>query len=213
MLPIVAIFVLIALMVDALEKTGLREQLVSWIGSQGKLAVMLYIVLASILYSLWAPGNVLGAMGYILFGYVKGALYFSIAGIISCIFTFYVVRFFLQAPFQKYIGKKPKLVNIQKAFKNQGWWFYFLIRISPFHAVVVNALFAVSTIRVRDFLTSLSAMIPQWMLFVYFGYCAAAAVDTSIFSLPSILRYFSLAIFISVILYIAQLTQRIIREA
>ncbi len=212
-LPIIAIFILIAVMIDILDKTGLRDQLTSWIAAQGEYAVLLYIVFVAVLYSLWASGNVLGAMGYILFGYVKGVIYFSIAGLLSCIATFFIIRYFFQKPFQSFLAQKPKLLNIQKSFQQQGWFFYVLIRISPFHAVFVNGLFALSTVRFRDFFTSLVAMIPQWMLFVYFGYCAATAVETSPFSTPSILRYISLTLFIGVILYIAQLTQKIIRES
>ncbi len=210
---LIVFFILIALMVKYLDETGLRDRLTSWIAARENFVAILYIAVAAALYSVWTPGNVLGAMGYILFGYVKGTILFSIAGIVSCIFTFFIVRRFFQKRFQRYIEQRPKLINIQDAFKEQGLPFYFLIWISPFHALVINALFAVSTVRRCDYFLSLLALIPQWMLFVYFGYCAASAVDSSPFSTPSILRYISLAVFVGVIIYIAQLTQKIIKDA
>ena len=211
--PIILIFIVLAFFLNFLNKSGIRDQLTLWIAGQGDRAVFIFILLAAILYSLMTPGNLLGAMAFILFGFIRGALYLCLAGILSSLLTFYLVRRFLHTPVQNYIAKKPKLYRVQAAVRGKGFSFFFLMRFSPFQAAFVNTLFALSSVRFRDFILSLLAMLPQWILYIYFGYCAASMVDSSPYSLQSIIRYASLAVFISILVYAAQVTRRIIQES
>ncbi len=214
-LGIALIFVFILLFVRFLDRNGLREALTDWIASQENFAMFVFVIVGALLYSTAMPGNILGAIAYILFGFVDGFFLLSVAGILSAILTFIVVRAILFSPFQNWIHKRPKLYHLQMALQNKGAPFLCLVRFSPFNAAFINILFALSAIRFRDFMISLCSMIPQWLLYLYFGYSAAEAVDSqaSAFSLPNLFRFATILIFIAIIVYVSRIVKHILNDS
>ena len=72
-----AFFIVLALVVDLLNKSGLRDQLALWIDSQGTFAIIYFIIIGTVLYSFAVPGNFIGAMAavcifWILRGHCRG---------------------------------------------------------------------------------------------------------------------------------------------
>ena len=204
------LFLLIALLVKIIDQNGLRDVLTVWIANQGRWAFLAFIFSAAILNSLAFPGNMLGAIAFILFGFWSGVLLMYAAGFLSSFLTFFLVRVAFFSSFQKWLQKQHKLLPLATTLQNKGVLFYCLVRISPFHATLINILFALTTIDLHKFTISLCAMLPQWMLYVYFGYAAAEAATSSagVFSTPNLFRIASIAVFIIVIVYVSHLVQK-----
>jgi len=202
------LFLLIALFVKFLDQQGLRDGLTLWIAKQGRWAFLVFILSAAVLNSALLPGNILGAVAFILFGFRNGVLLMCSAGILSSFLTFFLVRLAFFSTFQKWLKKQHKLLPIATTLQNKGVLFYCLVRISPFHATIINALFALTTMNLRTFAISLCAMLPQWTLYVYFGFAAAEAAASAATSVTTLFRFSSIAIFIMVIVYVSRLVQK-----
>lgn len=209
------LFLFIALLVHVLDRQGFSRLLTTWIAARRQWAFLFFLLSAVVLYSAAFPGNILGAVAYVLFGFRDGVLLMCTAGILSSFLVFLLVRFALNSPFQKWLSRQPTLQPMATALQNRGVLFYCLFRISPFHAAFINALFALTSVDLRKFSLSLCTMLPQWGLYVYFGYAAAqaAASSTGLLSMPNLLRFASIAIFIVVIVYVSRLVQKVLQES
>lgn len=215
-LPVVLTFILLALFLDYLQKSGVQDALIHWIQNNQTSSVLLFVVSGVVLYSVAFSGNMLAAVALVLFGFAKGALLLIVAGLLSSLLVFLSVRFVFHAPAQHWIRKRPKLQRVQHALTSQGLRFYCLIRFSPFHAVFITLIMALSTMRFRDFLISLSMMLPQWLLFMYFAFLAAQSVQlahTSAFTMADVLRFGLLVMFIVILVYVTQMAKQVIQQS
>ena len=214
-LAVGVIFISVILFIELLEKYGLDEILMTWIAAQEGWAGLAFVLICALFYSIAFSANILGAIAYILFGPFEGFLLYTTAGVFSSIGTFFFTRFIFFRPFQRWMRKKPHLQNVQGALKNKGTPFLCLIRFLPVHAAIINILMALSPIRFYQFFISLCSMIPQWLLFVYFGYCATEAANATgdALSAPNIIRYISIAIFIFILVYVSRQVQQTIKES
>lgn len=209
------LFLLIALLIKFLDRQGFNELLTTWIAARRRWAFLFFLLSAVVLYSAAFPGNMLGAVAFVLFGFRDGAMLMCAAGILSSFLVFFLVRFAFSSPFQKWLKRQPKLLPMATMLHNRGVLFYCLIRISPFHANFVNALLALTSVNLRTFSLSLCAVLPQWLLYVYFGYAAARAATSpaGAFSAPNLLRLASITVFIVVIVYVSSLVKSVLKES
>ena len=214
-LAIGLIFVSVILFVKILENYNLDKSLASWIARREGWAGPAFVLICAALYSIAFSANMLGAIAYLLFGPLEGFLLLSTAGILSSIGLFIIARLLFYNPFQKWLQKKPRWLQVQAALQDKGTLFLCVIRFLPIHAAFINMLLALSPIRFWQFLISLCGMLPQWLLFVYFGYCAAEAAKSpaGLFSTPNIIRYISISLFIIILVYVSRLVQRTLRDS
>lgn len=210
-----SIFISLVLFIKIIDHLGFRDVMIAWIAAQGSWAPLAFIMMGMLAYSFAFSANILGTIAYILFGFVQGFILYLILGLLSSFTVFVITRLIFFRHFQTWLKSKPMLLSAQRVIQQKGTVFLCLARFAPVHATLLNAVMALSSIRFKQFVISLVSMIPQWLLFVYFGYCAEQAADApeGLFSNANIFRYLSIAIFITVLVYGSQQVKQVIDHA
>ena len=215
--PVILTFILLAFFIDYLKKSGVQQILINWISSKPAISIFLFLITSVLLYSIAFSGNMLAAIALVLFGFAKGSVLLIVSGILSSVLVFLAVRFLFHKSAQRWLQRRPLLRRIQESIAAEGIKFYCLIRFSPLHAAFITSLMAMSTMRFRDFIISLSMMLPQWLLFMYFAFLAAQSVQLAqsscTLTTADVLRFVTLGLFIGVLVYVMQIAKRVVRQA
>jgi uncharacterized membrane protein YdjX (TVP38/TMEM64 family) len=216
-LAILSMFVVFIVVYQVLEHTGIQEYLNEVLSAHPHSTTIIFLFGAALLFSLATPSAFLGAVAYLFFGFIKGSLLTIIAFLCSSATVFFLVRSMLRQKVQRWMRKKPRLLNIQSIVQKQGLMFLCIIRYVPIHTTFMNSLMALSPVRFRHFIVSCCCLIPEWVLYVYLGYLASfsssvvgGAISPSTIEL--MVRLGSLLIFLLIIFYLNSVARKALNQ-
>src|SRR5882762_6305499 len=142
-----------------------------WIRGLGPLAPIAFIAIYIAACVLFLPGSILTIGAGVIFGVVRGTIYFSIAATLGATAAFLVGRYFARDWIAKKLDGNVKFKAIDEAVGREGWKIVLLTRLSPvFPFNLLNYAYGLTRVRLRDyFFASWAGMIPGTILFVYIG--------------------------------------------
>lgn len=147
------------------------HEIQDWLTSLGPWATPGFIGLYVLASVLGIPSVILMLAAGMLFGFVSGFIYASIADVLGAIACFGLGRTVIRRPVERWIRKNPKLAKLDQALAHKGWKILLLTRLSPVvPSNLLNYGFSLTRIRFwQFFLTSWLGMIPVIALYVYIG--------------------------------------------
>lgn len=212
-MQIISIFLLLffsVVLVNALNFDSIQKN-EEWIISRyGVWSLFLLLFITAILYSAAIPSTVLGAASGAALGFFQGILVYISASLISSVLVYYISRTIRLEKLLSRIRKNEYFRRMENVIDKEGLRFLFFIRFIPVHASFVNAFFGISGIKPRKFLISCIFLLPELILHVYTGYCAAsvAMIEGGAWGLADIARVASLIIAIGAIVYLGWLAEK-----
>jgi len=210
-LSLILTFVMLFLFIRVSHHTGFREVLVN--ATQAYSSQMwLVILIFSCAFCFFAPGSLLSAVAYLIFGFWKTSFIISVASIMSSIFIFLIARSLFKQRVRNWIMHKPRLATIENALHDEGMYLYCLMRYIPIHFNMLVMMLAVSRIRFWQFFITCIALCPIWLLFTYFSHASNFPVTESsgfvAFLLQHGLQILFIGVTIFVIVFISVIAQR-----
>lgn len=203
--------------IQELLKTALH-----WVESLGVLAPIVFIVIYNLATVLFIPGSLLTIKGGCLFGVFWGSIYVTIAAMLGAIFAFLIGRYLSRDWVCQQIEHHPKFKAINQAVKQEGWKIVLLTRLSPiFPFNLINYLFGVTQVSIKDYVLGSIGMIPATMLYVYIGSLASDLATANMINQPTtqeakiakwVIRIIGLIATIAVTVYLSYLAKKALHE-
>jgi uncharacterized membrane protein YdjX (TVP38/TMEM64 family) len=129
------------------------------------------------------PASILTMKGGCLYGLWWGSLIVLIAASLGAMGAFLLGRYVGQNWVHSQLQKYPQFQKIERAIAKKGWQIVFLTRLSPiFPFNLLNYLFGISQISLKDYMIGSLGIIPGTFMYVYFGSLATdlASIDMSL---------------------------------
>jgi uncharacterized membrane protein YdjX (TVP38/TMEM64 family) len=116
------------------------------------------------------PGSILTMKGGCLYGLWWGSAIVLIAASLGAVGAFLLGRYFCRDWVYSLLQRYPNFQKIDQAIASKGWQIVFLTRLSPiFPFNLLNYLFGISQISLKDYILGSLGMIPGTIMYVYFG--------------------------------------------
>lgn len=154
-------------------------ELENWIASHGAWGWVVFVAAVVICTSLYIPDTLFAVSAGILFGIFKGTAIMTVAALLTALLNFSVSRRFLHTHVSRWLASNPRLASIERAVRNEGFRFLFLLRLTPLHPVTVSYLLGATKTRAGTFLLASLGLIPGLFVSVYFGYAAKQVAKAS----------------------------------
>ncbi|MFP4414495.1 TVP38/TMEM64 family protein [Coleofasciculus sp.] len=225
-LKLVLIGGLVVLLIIATKHFDLRELLQAsllWVDSLGVLAPIVYMIIYNVATLLFIPGSLLTLKGGCLFGLFWGSIYVTIAAMFGAIFAFLIGRYLSRDWVCKQIESNDKFKAINQAVKREGWKIVLLTRLSPiFPFNLLNYLFGVTQVSIKDYVLGSIGMIPATVVYVYIGSLASNLATVNMSNQPTtqetqiakwVIRIIGLIATIAVTVYITHLAKKALDES
>jgi uncharacterized membrane protein YdjX (TVP38/TMEM64 family) len=172
-LKLILIAVLAATAIALGKQFNLQELLqtsLMWVKNLGFLGAIAYIAIYNLATLLFVPGSFLTIKGGCLFGIFWGTVYVLIAATLGAIWAFLLGRYLSRDWVCRKIGANPKFQAIDRAVAKEGWKIVLLTRLSPiFPFNLLNYLFGVTQVSLKDYILGSIGMIPATVVYVYIG--------------------------------------------
>ncbi|MEQ9232789.1 TVP38/TMEM64 family protein [Coleofasciculus sp. E2-BRE-01] len=220
-LKLILIGGLVVFLIIANKHFDIRELLqtaLHWVESLGVLAPIVYIIIYNLATVLFIPGSLLTLKGGCLFGLFWGSIYVTIAAMFGAIFAFLIGRYLSREWVYKQIEHHPKFKAINQAVKTEGWKIVLLTRLSPiFPFNLLNYLFGVTQVSIKDYVLGSIGMIPATLVYVYIGSLASNLATVNMSNQPTtqetqiakwVIRIIGLMATIAVTVYLAHLAKK-----
>ncbi len=150
-----------------------------WIGRQGMMAPVYYILFLTVLSILCFPLDVLFILCGILFGFWPGLLYMSLGILLSQSLIFLLSHTWLKALVLSKLDHYPRARTLHSLVGKANLRLLSLVRMSPVPLSPVTYLLGTTQIKYRHFLLSTLGAIPTSAASLYVGVVAVhATVDT-----------------------------------
>ncbi|MEQ9483807.1 TVP38/TMEM64 family protein [Coleofasciculus sp. F4-SAH-05] len=224
-LKLVLIGGLVVLMIIANKHFDIRELLqttLHWVESLGVLAPIVYIIIYNLATVLFIPGSLLTLKGGCLFGLVWGSIYVTIAAMFGAICAFLIGRYLSRDWVCKQIEHHAKFKAINQAVKREGWKIVLLTRLSPiFPFNLLNYLFGVTQVSIKDYVLGSIGMIPATVVYVYIGSLARNLATVNMSNQPTtpetqiakwVIRIIGLIATIAVTVYLTHIAKKALDE-
>lgn len=132
--------------------------------------VLCFISLYAIWVTLLLPGGWATLLSGFIYGPLYGTIFVLIGAVIGAEVSFLLARGLLRVFALKLISNSPKLIAIETAVNKEGLRLVFLSRLSPaFPFSLLNFLYGLSDISLRDFTIGLLGIVPGTILFCNLG--------------------------------------------
>ena len=127
-----------------------------------------------ICYGIWVafllPASWLTMLGGFLYGPFLGSMLVFIGAFLGAEATFFMTRVFFQERAQKRVSNYPKLNKLKNLITKEGIKLIVLSRLSPlFPFSILNLLYGLSEVTIKDFSFGLLAIIPGTFLYCKLG--------------------------------------------
>ncbi len=192
----------------------LLQSLLEWIQDFGSASAVIFIGTYSLLTVLLIPGSVLTLGAGVVFGAIWGSLYAFIGATLGATAAFLIGRYLARDWISKKIEGNSKFEAIDATVAKEGLKIVFLTRLSPaFPFVLLNYVFSVTDVSLRDYVLGCAGMIPGTILYVYIGSLAGslATIDVSAPSTQSVqwaLRSVGLIATVAVTVYLTRIARK-----
>jgi len=224
-LKLVLIGGVVVLLIIANKHFDIRELLqtaLHWVESLGVLAPIVYIIIYNLATLLFIPGSLLTLKGGCLFGLLWGSIYVTIAAMLGAICAFLIGRYLSRDWVCKQIESNDKFKAINQAVKKEGWKIVLLTRLSPiFPFNLLNYLFGVTQVSIKDYILGSIGMIPATVVYVYIGSLASNLATVNMSNQPTtqesqiakwVIRIIGLIATIAVTVYLTHLAKKALDE-
>lgn len=176
----VGLVIVLAIASRHLNLHTMLQAALSWVASLGVKGVIAFVLVYNIATVLLLPGSLLTLGGGALYGVVWGSVYVMIAATLGAIVAFVIGRYFARDWVSRQLQNHPKFQAIDRAVAQGGWRIVLLTRLSPlFPFNLLNYLFGVTCISLKDYVLGSIGMFPSSVMYVYIGALAGdlAALD------------------------------------
>ncbi len=224
-LKLIGISGLVILLIVASRYLDIRELLqtaLHWVESLGILAPIVFILIYNVATVLFIPGSLLTLKGGCLFGVLWGSIYVTIAAMFGAICAFLVGRYLSRDWVCQQIEHHPKFKAINQAVKQEGWKIVLLTRLSPiFPFNLLNYLFGVTQVSIKDYIFGSLGMIPATVVYVYIGSLASDLATANLSNQPTtqeteiaklVIRIIGLIATIAVTVYLSYIAKKAFNE-
>ncbi len=224
-LKLIGISGLVILLIVASRYLDIQELLqtaLHWVESLGILAPIVFILIYNVATVLFIPGSLLTLKGGCLFGVLWGSIYVTIAAMFGAICAFLVGRYLSRDWVCQQIEHHPKFKAINQAVKQEGWKIVLLTRLSPiFPFNLLNYLFGVTQVSIKDYIFGSLGMIPATVVYVYIGSLASDLATANLSNQPTtqeteiaklVIRIIGLIATIAVTVYLSYIAKKAFNE-
>ncbi len=215
---LIGIAVIVTLIFTGREIAHFIPHAEKWIQAQGIWAPVYYILIVCLLTALCVPLDLMLIAAGVIFPLGEGFLIVTIALLISQSNIFWLSRLLLHNYVQRWIARKPKLKQIEKALTREGIKLCILIRMAPVPASPCSYLMGASKLSYPKFLIGTLGLLPLGFVSQYFGYAAAHATTTATnpkhhFSLHDAVVYGGFVVALVVVIMIGHTAKKALQEA
>lgn len=148
----------------------LLPNLLLWVKSLGTTGILAFIVIYNLATLLFIPASLLTLGAGALYGILWGTVYVLVASTLGAVFAFLIGRYVARGWICQWIQAHPQFKAIDAAIAQQGLKIVFLTRLSPlFPFNLLNYLFGITCVSLKDYVIGSLGMIPGTFLYVYFG--------------------------------------------
>ncbi|QKD83596.1 TVP38/TMEM64 family protein [Thermoleptolyngbya sichuanensis A183] len=141
-----------------------------WVKNLGTTGILAFILIYNLATLLFIPASLLTLGGGALYGIVWGTVYVLLASTLGAVFAFMIGRYVARGWICQWIQAHPQFQAIDAAIAQQGLKIVFLTRLSPlFPFNLLNYLFGITCVSLKDYVIGSLGMIPGTFLYVYFG--------------------------------------------
>lgn len=224
-LKLIGISGLVVFLIVASRFLDIRELVqtsLHWVESLGVLAPIMFILIYNLATVLFIPGSLLTLKGGCLFGVVWGSIYVTIAAMFGAICAFLIGRYLSRDWVCQQIEHHPKFKAINQYVKQEGWKIVLLTRLSPiFPFNLLNYLFGVTQVSIKDYVLGSIGMIPATVVYVYIGSLASDLATANMMNQPItqeteiaklVIRSIGLVATIAVTVYLSYLAKKALHE-
>jgi len=151
------------------------DALGEWVTNLGWLGPVVYALIYAVLVVCLIPASLMTIGAGVAFGFGLGTATVVAGANLGANLAFLVARYLLRSRVEKWLSGRKRLQAVDRAVEKQGWRVIVLTRLSPaFPFNVQNYFYGLTKAKHRHYLaSSLVAMLPGTMLYVYFGAAGA----------------------------------------
>ena len=142
----------------------------TWIGTLGVWGVLVFAVLLVMGTSLLLPESLFGVAAGVLFGLAWGMAIAVLANACAAAVQYALARWWLRAPVQRALDRRPAFVAIQHAVMKDQLRLQFLLRLTPVNPATVSYLLGSGGVRFSSFMVACLGLLPHICLEVYLGH-------------------------------------------
>ena len=219
-LPYVAAVALVGVAVLVLGREVYErfETLEAWIADLGVWGPIVFVPLFVVLTSLFVPDSVLAIIAGALFGLLWGAVAVVVGGLLAASVQYALSHGILRNQVRKLVTSKPQLMALERAVRRRELHLQVLMRLTPLSPTLVSYLLGAAGVRFRGFFLALFALVPAYVVQVYFGYAGKHVARMAGRTGPAELRHDALllaglALCIIVLVLITWMARKAIKEA
>lgn len=144
----------------------------SWIAGHGWVGEVVFVVVLVLFTSVFVPDSLFAVMAGMLFGLVRGTGLVVAGVFLTAGLNFFISRSLAREPVRRWLERVPRLAALERAVRDEGFRFQFLLRLTPISPVTLNYLLGATGTRFRTFLAACLGMVPGLFVEVYFGQAA-----------------------------------------
>lgn len=142
----------------------------TWIDSLGPTGPLAFVVLLVIATSAFIPESILSIAAGALFGLTQGLLVVLAGNVLAAALQYALGRRLLRRRIEKALSRKPALVAIQRAVRQDELRLQSLLRLTPLNPATVSYMLGAAGVRFTTFLVACMGLLPHLVFEVYFGY-------------------------------------------
>ncbi len=190
----------------------------AWIHGLGLWSLLAYVGVFLVLTTVFVPDTLLALVAGAVFGMLWGTLVVSFAGILAAALQYLLARTLLRDRIDAWLGRHPRLAAIQRAVRHDQVKLQWLLRLTPFNPTTVSYLLGATGVRFGPYVLACLGLIPAFVVEVYVGYAgrnlaSAAERREAVGPWHDVLVILGLAASLLVVVWIARLARRAVREA
>lgn len=206
---------LVAVVALGAEAHSRAESIESWIRDLGPWGPAVYVGVFIVLACVFVPDSLLSIIAGALFGLAWGAAVVIVAGTLACLLQYALARSVLRGRVRRFVSSRPQLAAIERAVRRQELRLQVLIRLTPLSPALVSYLLGATGVRFGGFATALVALVPAYLLQVYFGHAGnhVAQMAGGGIRLGDGLLLVGLGAFVVVMIVVARTARKAIEEA
>lgn len=182
-----------------------------------------YMAIYNLATLLFVPGSILTIKGGCLFGLFWGSVYVLIAATFGATFAFLIGRYFSRDWVHRQISRYPHFQAIDRAVGKEGFKIVLLTRLSPvFPFNLLNYIFGVTQVSLKDYIYASIGMIPGIILYVYIGTLVGNISTMNPQNLPTnttaligqwLLQGIGLIAAIAITIYLSKIARQALKES
>ena len=197
----------------------LLDNLLLRIQSLGYISAIAFILLYIVATIALVPGSILTLGAGVVFGVVWGSVYVLIGAIIGETFAFLLGRYLARDWIARKIQHNQTFATLDRALNQEGIKIILLTRLSPiFPFSLLNYVFGITGISLRDYFIGSIGMIPMTITYVYLGSLAGdlatigEATELANPELQLMIRFIGFLATLAATVYITRIARRALNK-